>query len=74
MGIEPTRSLFPDPSLVLKTRPGTSLGRAPGIEAGTKAIETLARLKREFKTLMTNWTANSEMRERSHRNQAVSLR
>ena len=29
MGIEPTRSLFPDPSLVLKTRPGTSRGHAP---------------------------------------------
>ena len=29
MGIEPTRSLFPDPSPVLKTGPGTSHGRAP---------------------------------------------
>ncbi len=29
MGIEPTRSLFPDPSPVLKTGPGTSRGRAP---------------------------------------------
>ena len=27
MGIEPTRSLFPDPSPVLKTGPGTSHGR-----------------------------------------------
>jgi hypothetical protein len=31
MGIEPTRSLFPDPSPVLKTGPGTSRGRAPDI-------------------------------------------
>ena len=30
MGIEPTRSLFPDPSPVLKTGPGTSRGHAPG--------------------------------------------
>ena len=29
MGIEPTRSLFPDPSPVLKTGPGTSRGHAP---------------------------------------------
>jgi hypothetical protein len=29
MGIEPTRSLFPNPSPVLKTGPGTSHGRAP---------------------------------------------
>src|SRR5258707_12247167 len=29
MGIEPTRSLFPDPSLVLKTRPGTSPRTTP---------------------------------------------
>jgi hypothetical protein len=29
MGIEPTRSLFPDPSPVLKTGPGTSRGRTP---------------------------------------------
>jgi hypothetical protein len=31
MGIEPTRSLFPDPSPVLKTGPGTSRGRTPRI-------------------------------------------
>ncbi len=30
MGIEPTKSLFPDPSTVLKTVPGTSHGTAPG--------------------------------------------
>ncbi len=29
MGIEPTRSLFPDPSPVLKTGPSTSYGHAP---------------------------------------------
>ena len=29
MGIEPTKSLFPDPSPVLKTGPGTSHGHAP---------------------------------------------
>jgi hypothetical protein len=31
MGIEPTRGLFPDPPPVLKTGPGTSHGRAPGL-------------------------------------------
>ena len=30
MGIEPTWSLFPDPTPVLKTGPGTSHGNAPG--------------------------------------------
>jgi len=29
MGIEPTRSLFPDPSSVLKTEAGTSRTHAP---------------------------------------------
>ena len=29
MGIEPTKSLFPNPSPVLKTGPGTSHGHAP---------------------------------------------
>jgi hypothetical protein len=31
MGIEPTRSLFPDPSPVLKTGPSTSNGNAPRV-------------------------------------------
>ena len=37
MGIEPTRSLFPNPSPVLKTGPGTSRGHAPGCAVGEEA-------------------------------------
>jgi hypothetical protein len=74
MGIEPTRSLFPDPSLVLKTRPGTSRGHAPGIDAARETMQTLEAQSRDFKTLTPNRTRNTRKPPPCHRNHAVSMR